>query len=181
MPNSLHLNIILSTYAISTYHHLRCEFESCSGEVYSIQQYVIKFASDLRQVGSFLRVLRFPPPIKLTTTIQGRIQDFKLGGAHLKKSRRAEGGAKNFGVLRVKNHDFTTKKAYFFLLRREARKFLGYFVWKISILRQKIIFFPILGGARAGCASPLDPPLHSDYLSSFLTIFRTAVVKIEKT
>jgi hypothetical protein len=34
-------------------------------EVYSIQHYVIKFASDLRQVGGFLRVLRFPPSIKL--------------------------------------------------------------------------------------------------------------------
>ena len=40
---------------------------------------------------------------------QGRIQDFKLGGAHLKKSCRAEGGAKNFEVFRVKNHDFTQK------------------------------------------------------------------------
>ena len=30
---------------------------------------VIKFVSDLRQVGGFLRVLRFPPPIKLTATI----------------------------------------------------------------------------------------------------------------
>jgi hypothetical protein len=39
------------------------------GEVYITQLYVIKFASDLRQVGGFLRVLRFPPPIKLTTTI----------------------------------------------------------------------------------------------------------------
>ena len=27
-------------------------------------------------------------------------------------------------------------------------------MWKISILRQKIIFFPILGGAHAGYASP---------------------------
>ena len=55
-------------------------------------------------------------------TSQGRIQDFKLGGgAHLKKSRRAEGDAKN----------------------------LGYFVWKITILRQKIIFFSnFRGGAR---------------------------------
>jgi hypothetical protein len=35
------------------------------GEVYSIQHYVLKFVSDLRQVGDFLRVLRFPPPIKL--------------------------------------------------------------------------------------------------------------------
>jgi hypothetical protein len=38
------------------------------GEVYSIQHYVIKVVSDLRQVGGFLWVLRFPPPIKLTTT-----------------------------------------------------------------------------------------------------------------
>jgi hypothetical protein len=27
----------------------------------------MEFDSDLRQVGGFLRVLRFPPPIKLTT------------------------------------------------------------------------------------------------------------------
>ena len=39
--------------------------------------------------------------------IQGRIQDFKLGGAHLKKLRRVEEGAKYFGVFRVRNHDFT--------------------------------------------------------------------------
>jgi hypothetical protein len=45
---------------------------------------------------------------------QGRIQDFKLGGAHLKILRRAEGGAKMFGVFRVKNHDFTPKKSYFY-------------------------------------------------------------------
>jgi hypothetical protein len=41
--------------------------------------------------------------------MQGRIQDFKLGGAHLKKLRRAVGGAYIFGVFRVKNHDFTPK------------------------------------------------------------------------
>ena len=34
-----------------------------------IAPYVIKFVSDLRQVGGFLRVLRFPPPIKLIATI----------------------------------------------------------------------------------------------------------------
>ena len=47
-----------------------CEFESRStsatGEVYSIKHYVIKFVSDLWQVCGFLRVLRFPPPIKHT-------------------------------------------------------------------------------------------------------------------
>jgi len=39
------------------------------GEMYSIQHYVIKYISDLRQVGGFLRVLRFHPPTKLTATI----------------------------------------------------------------------------------------------------------------
>jgi hypothetical protein len=41
--------------------------------------------------------------------IQGRIQDFKLGGAHLKKLHRAEGSVNNFGVFCVKNHDFMPK------------------------------------------------------------------------
>jgi hypothetical protein len=36
------------------------------GEVNWIQHYVIKLFSDLRQVGGFLRVLRYPPSIKLT-------------------------------------------------------------------------------------------------------------------
>ena len=39
-------------------------------EMYSKQHYVIKFVSDMRQVVGFLRILRFPPPIKLTATIQ---------------------------------------------------------------------------------------------------------------
>ena len=37
-------------------------------EMYSIQHYVIQFVSDLRQVGCFLGVPRFHPPIKLTIT-----------------------------------------------------------------------------------------------------------------
>ena len=39
------------------------------GEVYNFIAYMLKFVSDLRQVGGFLRVLRFPLPIKLTATI----------------------------------------------------------------------------------------------------------------
>jgi hypothetical protein len=34
---------------------------------------------------------------------------FQVRGAHLKKLRRAKGGAKFVGVFRVKNHDFTPK------------------------------------------------------------------------
>jgi len=58
-----------TTYAISDYHLKRCEIESHSSVVYSIQHYVIKSVSDLLQVGGFLRVLRFPPSIKLTAAI----------------------------------------------------------------------------------------------------------------
>ena len=39
------------------------------GEVYSIQHYVTKFVSDLRQVSDFLRFLWFPPSVKLIATI----------------------------------------------------------------------------------------------------------------
>ena len=52
--------------------------------------------------------------------------------------------------------------------RSEARKCLGYFVWKI-------IFFPILGGARR-VRPPLDPPLRlvsSNISYTNLNIIRT--------
>ena len=42
-----------TTYAIRTYQHKRRELDSSSGEVYSIQHYVIKFVSDWCQVGGF--------------------------------------------------------------------------------------------------------------------------------
>jgi hypothetical protein len=57
-----------ATYAISAYHHKRCRLESRSGEAYS-KHYVIKFVSDLRQVGDFHRVLRLSPPLRLSSTI----------------------------------------------------------------------------------------------------------------
>ena len=57
-----------TTYVISAYNHYVVSLNPTHGEVYSIQLYVIKFVSDLHQVGGFLRVLRFHPPIKLTAT-----------------------------------------------------------------------------------------------------------------
>jgi hypothetical protein len=45
------------TYAISSYHHWCCGFKSRSGR--GVQNYVIKFVGDLRQVGGCLRVLLF--------------------------------------------------------------------------------------------------------------------------
>ena len=47
---------------------------------------------------------------------------------------------------------------------RSPRKLLGYFVWKITILRKKNHIFSNVngvGGERApGAAPPLDPPLY---------------------
>ena len=42
--------------------------------MYSISHYVIKFVSDLQQVGGFLWVLWFLPPIKLTATIKVNVE-----------------------------------------------------------------------------------------------------------
>jgi hypothetical protein len=61
----LDLQLPMQSVPITT----KCEFESRSGNVYSIQHYVIKFVSDLRHVGRFLGVLQFRPPIKLIATI----------------------------------------------------------------------------------------------------------------
>jgi hypothetical protein len=68
-----------------------------------------RLASSVHIIGTFCEVI-IPKGIY---GIQGRIQDFKFGGAHLKKLRRAEGGEKIVGVFRVKNHDFTPKNFQF--------------------------------------------------------------------
>jgi hypothetical protein len=39
-----------------------------------------------------------------------------------------EGGAKNFGVFPVKNHDFTPKKIYIFPILGGAREIFGFFL-----------------------------------------------------
>jgi hypothetical protein len=49
---------------ISAYHHKSCEIQPVHGEVYLIQHSVIKFVSDLQQVGGFLGSISF-----LTETI----------------------------------------------------------------------------------------------------------------
>jgi hypothetical protein len=55
--------------------------------------------------------------LHLSYVKQERIQDFKLGGAHLKKLRQI------FGVFRVKNPDFTPKNHIFSNFRGGARGF----------------------------------------------------------
>ena len=74
--------------------------------------------------------------------MQGRIQDFKLGGgAHLKKLRRAEGGAKNFGVFRMKNYDFTPKNHIFSNCEERRENFWGNSCEKSRFYAEKSYFF----------------------------------------
>ena len=54
--------------------------------------------------------------------LSGADPGFQVRGAHFKKLRRAEGGAKIFGVFRVKNHHFTPKNHIFSNFRGETRR-----------------------------------------------------------
>ena len=56
--SALYISVPITTKVVSS--------NPVHGEVFLIQLYVIKFVSDLQQVGGFLR---FPQPIKLITTI----------------------------------------------------------------------------------------------------------------
>ena len=78
----------------------------------------------------------------IISALQGRIQDFKIGGA-LKIIARSGARCENYWGISCENHDFTPKK---------------------------IIFFPILGwgwgGMAPGAPPPLDPPLHCWFVRS---------------
>ena len=82
----------------------------------------------------YLALLIIERKSKTTTPTQNqeRIQDFKVGGTHLKKIAPTGGRRENLWGISCEKSQFYAKK---------------------------ILFFPILGGACAGCAPPLDPPL----------------------
>jgi hypothetical protein len=94
---------------------------------------------------------------------QGQIQDFKLGGAHLQKLRRAEGGAKMFGVFRVKNHDFTPKNHIFSIAEGGAKIFEVFRVKNHDFTPKNHIFSNFRVGARR-VSPPLNPPLYKGQL-----------------
>ena len=100
-----------------------------------------------------------------TCTISGAHSGFQIrGGVDLKKLRRAEGGAKIFGVFCVKNHDFTPKSHICSNCGGRREKFWGISCEKSRFYTKKSYFFQFWGGARR------DPPLHFyDYSHDCLT------------
>jgi len=62
--------ITINVVSLNPTHGEVCPIQHyAQGEVCLIQHYMIEIVSDLRQVSGYLWVFRFPPPIKLTTTI----------------------------------------------------------------------------------------------------------------
>ena len=59
-----HFLLNIHTFSAIVYISLSAPITT-EGEVYLLQHYVIKFVSDLRQVGGFLRVLQFSPTNKI--------------------------------------------------------------------------------------------------------------------
>ena len=80
----------------------------------------------------YLALLIIERKSKTTTPTQNqeRIQDFKVGGTHLKKIAPTGGRRENLWGISCEKSQFYAKK---------------------------ILFFPILGGACAGCAPPPPP------------------------
>ena len=102
------------------------------------------------------------------------------GGAHLKKLRRAEGGANIFDVFRVKNHDFMPKNHIFPILGG-AREIFGVFhVKNHDFTPKKIIFLPILGGKGGGGApgaAPPPPESAPEYLVSYTHLLQVEILR----
>jgi hypothetical protein len=85
------------------------------GEVYSIQHNMIKFESDLWQVGGFLRVFQFPPSIKLTPRYNWNI---------------VEGG--------VRHHNPNLNPiAILYLYHLMSEFVLGYRQWLVYVLKKE--------------------------------------------
>jgi hypothetical protein len=74
-------------------------------------------------------------------TYTGADPGFQVRGAYLKKLRRAEGGAKIFGVFRVKNHDFTPKNLIFSNCGGRRENFWGILCEKSRFYAKKSYFF----------------------------------------
>ena len=67
VPDEYYLQLPMKSVPITT--NIVSSKPTHHGKVFSMQHYVIKIVSDLQQVGGFFTVLRFPPPIKLTSLI----------------------------------------------------------------------------------------------------------------
>ena len=126
---SIPLTICLLDLSKKYHFNYRSNYLACHS--FNIEPYLVRIIQEPRRA----HLIRY-----MYLHLQGRIQDFKLGGH-----------TSNFWGILCEKSRFYAKKLYFFQLRRETRTFLGYFVWKITILRQKNHIFSNCGGRRENC------------------------------
>ena len=116
-----------------------------------------------------------------TLHFRGGSRISSLGGGAFKKIVPSGGGRENFWGISCEKSWFYAKKSYLCQLQREARKVMGYFVWKITILRPKKIIFSNFrgGGMRRVHPPPGSAPAFSIFIFScriwcflFLCIFK---------
>jgi hypothetical protein len=93
--------------------------------------------------------------------LQGRIQDFKLGGGALKIIAPSGGRRENFGIFRVKNHDFTPKNPIYSNCGGRPKNCWGILCEKSWFYAKKNRIFSNFRGGRGTVVLPplLDPPL----------------------
>jgi hypothetical protein len=71
-------------------------------EIFSMQHYVLKLVSDFRQVGGFLQVLQFTPPMKLTATAIKWKSDAKRQKQHTyKQTKQIKKNNNKQNVIRI--------------------------------------------------------------------------------
>jgi hypothetical protein len=91
----------------------------------------------------------------LSCEFQGRIQDFKLGGFHLKKIAPSRGRHEIFWVISCEKSWFYAKKSYFFPIAEGGAKIFGVFRVKNHDFTPKNHIFP---NFRGGGARRVRPP-----------------------
>ena len=91
--------------------------------------------------------------------MQGRIQDFKLGGGALKKFAPSRGRWENFWGFRVKNHDFTQKNHIFSNCGGRPENFWGISCEKSRFYANKSYFFQFKGGRAPGAPPSGSAPV----------------------
>ena len=97
----------------------------------------------------------------LETPYRGGCSISSQGGRTSKKLRRAEGGAKIFGVFRVKNHDFTPKNHIFSDCGGRRENCWGISCEKSRFYAKRSYFFQFQGGGGAPGAHPPPCPTYS--------------------
>ena len=99
---------------------------------------------------------------------------FQVRGGALKKNASSGGRREIFVGISCEKSRFYAKKSYFFQIAEVGAKILGFFVWKITILRQKIIFFSnFRGGAPPGSAPAI---CHLNWRCSGYNIFSVYIL-----